>query len=54
MNPFWGQLAGIVTVILMVTFIAIWVWAWRPHHRRTFDRLARLPLADDADRETGA
>lgn len=47
MSPFWGQLAGVITVVLMVTFIGIWIWAWRPRHRQTFDRLARLPLADE-------
>jgi len=27
-------------------FVAIWVWAWRPRHRSSFDELARMPMLD--------
>ncbi len=47
MNPLWGHAAGVITVILMLTFIGIWIWAWRKKHKPVFDRLARLPLEDD-------
>lgn len=47
MSAFWGNLSGVVTVILMVVFIGIWIWAWRARHKRVFDRMARLPLDDD-------
>ena len=40
---------GIVTLIVMVVFIAVWVWAWLPHHKRSFDALARLPMQDGED-----
>jgi cytochrome c oxidase cbb3-type subunit 4 len=46
-NPIWGHVAGVVTVVLMLVFLGIWYWAWRPHHHGTFDRLARLPMSDD-------
>ena len=46
MNPAWGQIAGAITVVLMVIFIGIWIWAWRPRHRRKFDAMARLPMTD--------
>lgn len=46
MTPTWGQIAGVITVVLMLIFIGIWVWAWRPRHRRKFDALARLPMHD--------
>ena len=46
MNPLWGQLIGVVTLVLMLVFIGIWAWAWLPHHQREFDELARLPLED--------
>jgi cytochrome c oxidase cbb3-type subunit 4 len=42
----WGHVSGVVTVVLMLVFIGIWYWAWRPRHRRTFDRLANMPLED--------
>ena len=51
MSNVWGHVSGVVTVLLMVIFIGIWVWAWRPRHRRTFNRLARIPMGDsDVDR----
>lgn len=46
MTPFWGNLAGAVTVLLMAVFIGIWFWAWRARHARVFDRMARLPMED--------
>ena len=49
MSPVWGYLAGIISVIVMLVFIGIWAWAWLPHHKRTFDALARLPMQDGQD-----
>ncbi len=49
MNPLWGHLAGVITVILMLVFIGIWIWAWLPYHRPTFDALARLPMEDESE-----
>lgn len=46
MTPAWGHFLGIVTVVVMVVFLAIWAWAWLPHHKRVFDELAKLPLKD--------
>ena len=48
MNPAWGQVAGVITVILMLVFIGIWAWAWRPRHRADFDAMSRLPMDDVA------
>ena len=47
MNPVWGHVAGVFIVLMMATFIGIWVWAWQPYHKRTFNRLSRLPMEDD-------
>ena len=49
MNPLWGHLAGIVTVLVMAIFIGIWAWAWLPRHKDAFDALARLPLEEAED-----
>lgn len=46
MSAFWGQLAGAITVVLMLVFIGIWFWAWRRRHTRVFDRMAQLPMQD--------
>ncbi|MCE7903712.1 MAG: cbb3-type cytochrome c oxidase subunit 3 [Gammaproteobacteria bacterium PRO9] len=46
MSPVWGHLSGVLIVLMMAAFIGIWFWAWLPHHRRAFGRLARLPMED--------
>jgi cytochrome c oxidase cbb3-type subunit 4 len=46
MSPFWGHLAGVVTVMLMVTFIGTWIWVWNARHKPKYDALARLPMND--------
>lgn len=50
MSPFWGNLAGVITTLLLATFVSIWIWAWSGRHRRTFDALARVPMQDTEDR----
>ena len=52
MSTTWGHLVGVLTVLIMLSFIGIWIWAWLPHHERDFDRLARLPMGDDAAART--
>ena len=42
------MISGIVTAILLVLFIAGWIWAWSPKRKREFEDAARLPL-EDAD-----
>jgi cytochrome c oxidase cbb3-type subunit 4 len=49
MTPAWGIFAGVVTLVLLLVFLAIWAWAWLPHHKRAFDELAKLPLDDLED-----
>jgi len=40
------MLSGIITVALLVLFVAGWAWAWSPRRKPEFDAAARLPLAD--------
>ncbi|MBA2077389.1 MAG: cytochrome-c oxidase [Rhodanobacter sp. 68-29] len=47
MSPFWGHLAGVMIVLMMLSFIGIWFWAWRRYHKPTFDRMAQLPMQDE-------
>ena len=49
MTPAWGQFLGILTVVAMVVFLAIWAWVWLPQHKGKFDGLAKLPLEDRED-----
>lgn len=39
---------GVSIVVLMAIFVAIWLWAWLPHHKKNFDALARMPMSDGA------
>jgi len=49
MSPFWGHAVGVLTVLVMLAFVGIWVWAWLPYHKREFDALAELPAEDRED-----
>ena len=35
------------TLVLFVTFIGIWVWAWSSRRKKDFDESAELPLEED-------
>jgi len=41
------MLSGIVTAILLFSFLAGTAWAWSGKRRRDFDEAARLPLDDE-------
>ena len=38
------MLAGIVTLVWMLAFVAVWIWAWNPQRKADFEEAARLPL----------
>lgn len=41
-------LRGLFTLILMVAFIAIVIWAWSGKRRKDFEEMSRLPLEEDS------
>ena len=43
------MLSGIVTLLLMLLFLAGWAWAWSPRRKAAFDAAARMPLDDDGE-----
>lgn len=43
---------GIITLLLMLLFIGIVVWAWSSRRRGTYEKAARMPLEDDSPKET--
>jgi len=43
-----GILRGVVAGILLVAFLALWVWAYSGRRRSAFEAASRLPLEDDA------
>ena len=45
------MVSGIVTAILLVSFLGGWAWAWSERRRADFDAASRLPLEEsDPDR----
>ncbi|MBZ0171644.1 MAG: cbb3-type cytochrome c oxidase subunit 3 [Phycisphaerales bacterium] len=42
-----GLIQGIWTIVVLVVFAAIVLWAWSGRRKREFDAAARIPLDDD-------
>ncbi len=38
---------GIATVLALIAFIGVWIWAWSKKRKGAFDEAADLPFADD-------
>jgi|AZII01.1.fsa_nt_gi cytochrome c oxidase cbb3-type subunit 4 len=51
-----GTLEGIGTLLAMLAFIAVCVWAYSARNKARFDEAAMLPFADEekADKEEGS
>lgn len=43
-----NDLRSVATVLLLLAFIGIAVWAWSARRKSDFDDAARVPLLDDA------
>jgi cytochrome c oxidase cbb3-type subunit 4 len=48
-----GVYHGLLTLLAMVGFVAIALWAWSGKRRADFERAARMPLDDEHDRGDG-
>jgi cytochrome c oxidase cbb3-type subunit IV len=44
------MVSGIVTAVLLVLFVAGWIWAWSPRRKKDFEDAARLPLGEDGEK----
>ena len=44
-----GTVHGIWTLVLMITVIGIYAWAWNPKRKAAFDEAANLALDDHND-----
>jgi cytochrome c oxidase cbb3-type subunit 4 len=42
-----GLVRGALTLILFISFLSLWVWAWSKRRREDFTAAALLPLHDD-------
>lgn len=38
---------GLLTAILLFSFVGLWIWAWSSRRRADFDASAALPLEED-------
>jgi len=38
---------GIITAILLFSFIGLWIWAWSSRRKAEFEAAAALPLEED-------
>lgn len=46
-SAWWGNMVGVFIVLMLVSFIGIWVWVWNSRHKAKYDALARLPMEDE-------
>jgi cytochrome c oxidase cbb3-type subunit 4 len=42
-----GLVRGLLTVVLMASFIAMTFWVWSRHNKTRFDAASRMPLEED-------
>ena len=54
MSEIWGHLTGVIIVVMMITFISIWAWAWSGRHKKAFTRMAELPMEDEPGYDNAA
>lgn len=38
---------GLLTAILLFSFVGLWIWAWSSRRKAEFDASAQLPLEED-------
>ena len=46
-----GIVLSIWTIIVMIVFIGIVIWAWSSKRKREFDEAANIPFKEDNDSE---
>lgn len=44
-----GTIHGIWTLVLMITILGIYAWAWSPKRKAAFDEAANLALDDSQE-----
>ncbi len=47
MNIDINDIRSLFTVLMFVSFIGIWIWAWSSKRKADFDEAANLPFSDD-------
>lgn len=49
----YAVLESIWTLVLLVVFVAIVIWAWSSKRKKAFDEAARMALDDEGDAPPG-
>ena len=49
----WSFVNGVFVVILLVLFLGITIWAWSPKRKKTYQKMAALPLEEDRSTNSG-
>jgi cytochrome c oxidase cbb3-type subunit 4 len=44
-----GVVRGVITLLLMLSFIGFTIWAYGKRRKPTFDAMAQLPLEDESN-----
>lgn len=42
-----GDIRGLLTAVLLASFIGVWAWSWSRRRRKDFGEAEQLPLEDD-------
>ena len=42
-----NDLRGVATLLVMIAFISVCVWAYSPKRKKRFDEAAQLPFSDE-------
>ena len=42
-----NTLRGVFTLLALIAFVGVWIWAWSSKRKSSFDEAANLPFADD-------
>lgn len=49
-----NTLRGIATILVMIAFLGIVVWAYSAYKKKDFDEASQLPFADETQAEKAA
>ncbi len=41
------DIRGLLTALLLFSFVGLWIWAWSSRRKAEFDASAALPLEED-------
>ena len=44
-----NDLRGIITAVLLFSFVGLWIWAWSSRRKVDFEAAAALPLEEDRE-----